>query len=89
MPNHARLTLPSARSDTDTPEGQVEAALIRQELREALKELTEDQKNVIALRFGYEMPIKEVAETMGKSEGSIKMLQARAVMTLARILGKR
>lgn len=55
-------------------------------LHEALSELTQDQQDVIALRFGYEMPIKEVARTMGKSEGSIKQLQARAVAALSRKL---
>ena len=58
-------------------------------LQSALHQLTEEQQNVLALRFGYDLPIKEVAQTMGKTEGSIKMLQARAVMALARILGKR
>lgn len=53
-------------------------------LHEALSDLTEEQQDVIALRFGYEMPIKEVAEMIGKSEGAVKQLQARAVAALAR-----
>jgi RNA polymerase sigma-70 factor (ECF subfamily) len=39
---------------------------------------------VIALRFGQGMPIQDVARMMGKSEGAVKQLQARAVATLAR-----
>jgi RNA polymerase sigma-70 factor (ECF subfamily) len=54
------------------------------ELSEALADLTEDQQNVISLRFGYEMAIKEVAQVMGKSEGAVKQLQARAVAALSR-----
>jgi RNA polymerase sigma-70 factor (ECF subfamily) len=57
-----------------------------EELHEALGELTEDQQNVIALRFGYEMSIRDVAKTMGKSEGAVKQLQARAVAALSRKL---
>jgi len=53
-------------------------------LNEALSELTDEQQDVIALRFGYEMPIKEVAEMIGKSEGAVKQLQARAVAALSR-----
>jgi RNA polymerase sigma-70 factor (ECF subfamily) len=36
------------------------------------------------LRFGQEMSIQEVAQTMGKTEGAIKQLQARAIAALAR-----
>ncbi|MGD2078805.1 MAG: sigma-70 family RNA polymerase sigma factor, partial [Chloroflexota bacterium] len=53
-------------------------------LSKALDELTEDQQNVISLRFGYEMAIKDVAQVMGKSEGAVKQLQARAVAALSR-----
>lgn len=54
----------------------------------AMTTLTEEQQDVLALRFGYEMPIREVAETMGKSEGAIKQLQARAVSALSRRLSR-
>jgi RNA polymerase sigma-70 factor (ECF subfamily) len=53
-------------------------------LNAALGDLTDEQQDVIALRFGYEMPIKEVAEMIGKSEGAVKQLQARAVAALSR-----
>ncbi|UCG26408.1 MAG: hypothetical protein JSW55_03190, partial [Chloroflexota bacterium] len=35
-------------------------------------------------RFGYEMAIRDVAKVMGKSEGAVKQLQARAVAALSR-----
>jgi DNA-directed RNA polymerase specialized sigma24 family protein len=38
------------------------------------------------LRFGYGLPIKDVAETVNKSEGSVKMLQVRAINALTRRL---
>ena len=59
------------------------------ELSEALTELTEDQQNVISLRFGYEMAIRDVAKVMGKSEGAVKQLQARAVAALSRKMSGR
>lgn len=69
-----------------TPEQRLEERLDKAELRAALTELTPEQQNVLALRFGYGLPIKEVAETVNKSEGSVKMLQARAIATLTRRL---
>ena len=57
-----------------------------EDVSEALEQLTEDQREVIALRFGQEMPIRDVAELMNKSEGAVKQLQARAVAALSRQL---
>jgi len=68
------------------PAETVEAMLTRADLKQAIAELTEEQQNVIALRFGFEMPIQEVARTLGKSEGAVKQLQARAIAALARTL---
>jgi RNA polymerase sigma-70 factor (ECF subfamily) len=55
-------------------------------LYEAIGGLTPDQQEVIALRFGQGMSIKEVADLLDKSEGAVKQLQARAVAPLARLL---
>jgi RNA polymerase sigma-70 factor (ECF subfamily) len=52
----------------------------------ALPLLTDDQQNVIALRFGADLSIRQTAEVMNKSEGAVKQLQLRAVATLARHL---
>ena len=54
--------------------------------REALADLTPEQQDILALRFGYGMPIKDVAETVNKSEGSVKMLQVRAIAALTKRL---
>jgi RNA polymerase sigma-70 factor (ECF subfamily) len=60
--------------------------LDNESLRQALAELTDDQQHVLAMRFGFGMAVRDVAKTMNKSEGSIKMLQARAIATLSRML---
>ena len=49
-----------------------------------MQSLTDDQQHVLALRFGQDMPIQAVAQALGKTEGSIKQLQARAIAALAR-----
>jgi len=63
-----------------------EAASTRADLREALAGLTAEQQHVLALRFDRELPIQEVARAIGKSEGAVKQLQARAIAALARKL---
>ena len=57
---------------------------MRDVLHQAVAELTDDQQSVIALRFGDGLPIQEVARLVGKTEGAVKQLQARAVAQLAR-----
>lgn len=72
-------SLPSQQAG---PEQGVEALLSIERLRRALPLLTEEQQHVLALRFGQEMPIREVAKLINKSEGAVKMLQARAIAAL-------
>jgi RNA polymerase sigma-70 factor (ECF subfamily) len=64
----------------------VESKMTQESLRQALQDLTEEQRHVLSLRFGAELPIQDVARALGKSEGAIKQLQARAVAALARKL---
>ncbi len=80
------LTVPLAENLAEngrTLDDQYDLLMLRQNLAAVLQDLTDDQQNVLALRFGYELPIREVARLLGKSEGSIKMLQARAMGSLA------
>jgi RNA polymerase sigma-70 factor (ECF subfamily) len=62
---------------------QVDEILQNENLQAIMRGLTDDQQNVLALRFGFGLPIREVAQTMGKSEGSIKMLQVRAISAVS------
>ena len=57
------------------------AALLR-----AINQLTDDQAQVITLRFFEGYTISEVAEIMNKTEGAIKALQFRGMAALRRIL---
>jgi len=76
----------SLPAEHERADERVETTLTKEALREAMVELTEEQQNALALRFGFGMSIQETAQTMGKTEGSVKMLQARAVAALARRL---
>jgi RNA polymerase sigma-70 factor, ECF subfamily len=84
---HPELQLSeTAVSPADDPVDIVADHLTWQELAGALTELTAEQQEAIALRFGDDLSIREAAQFMGKSEGAIKQLQARAVAALTRHL---
>ncbi|WP_420629728.1 sigma-70 family RNA polymerase sigma factor [Candidatus Leptofilum sp.] len=72
--------------ETAVPTEKLEVQESKEALRQAMANLTEEQRQVLALRFGYEMPVRDVAETMNKSEGSVKMLQMRAIAALTRTM---
>ena len=53
----------------------------------ALDALTDEQRDVIALRFFAGLSAREAAVAMGKQEGTIRGLQFRAIAALRRELG--
>jgi len=69
-----------------SPDEETNLNLQKEQLYQAVMTLTEDQQQVLALRFGFEMPIREVAHSLNKSEGAVKMLQARAIAGLTQKL---
>ncbi|MEQ8717050.1 MAG: sigma-70 family RNA polymerase sigma factor [Acidimicrobiales bacterium] len=56
------------------------------DLVEALGRLTEDQREVLALRFVADLRLWEVADITGRSLSAVKELQARALRRLNRLL---
>jgi RNA polymerase sigma-70 factor (ECF subfamily) len=63
-----------------------ETKLTRQQLVRAFSDLTEEQQDVIILKFVDGLDNIEVAQVLGKSEGAIKSLQHRALVSLNRVL---
>jgi RNA polymerase sigma-70 factor (ECF subfamily) len=53
----------------------------------AIKELKSDYQDVIILRFIEDLPLKETAAILKKSEGAIKLAQHRAIKELKKKLG--
>lgn len=68
------------------PVRSVETQYERERLRTALAKLTEEQSQVISLRFLEDLSIAEVADIMEKTEGAVKALQYRAVLALRRVM---
>ena len=58
----------------------------RTDMMRAIRALTEDQQQVIILRFYMGMSNQEVAAVMHKPEGAVKALQTRGLKSLRRVL---
>ena len=68
------------------PQVLAERALERGQLQIALKHLTDEQRQVIVLKFIEGFDNRSVGKIMGRSEGAIKSLQHRALGALRRVL---
>ncbi len=69
------------------PAEQVEQRLASLALHQALVQLTEDQQQVLALRFGQGYSLEETAALMKKKINAVKALQFRALNALQRVMG--
>lgn len=73
--------VPVPEQASPEPEAPVDPALVA-----ALQQLTEEQREVVVLRFVADLSLEEVAELTGRSAGAVKSMQHRAVTQLGRIL---
>jgi len=71
-----------------SPERAAEISLDVSELREAMKDLTEDQRQVITLKFFLDLSDAEVAKVIDKREGAVRALQHRALVSLRRLVNR-
>ena len=81
--------LESAAPPVDDPATTIVARMEIDELRTALAELTEEQQQVVMLRFVAEQSTAEVAQALEKTENAVKQLQFRALRSLGRLLERR
>lgn len=63
-----------------------QASAERTVIREALNKLNEEQRTVIELRIMKGYSVNETAKILNKKEGSVRVLQYRALQNLAEIL---
>jgi RNA polymerase sigma-70 factor (ECF subfamily) len=87
---HEHTDLDAALGQAAGGAGPDEQAVTRQMLdavRAALAELTDEQREAIALRFFAGLSAREAAEAMGRQEGTVRGLQFRAIAALRRNLG--
>ncbi len=72
--------------DALRPEQVLGEMITMERVRRAIGRLTEEQQQVLILRFFDELSTGEVAEIMGKNSGAIRGLQFRALSALRELL---
>ena len=60
----------------------------RQSMLELIENLSQEQKQVLTLKFVFNLPNGEVATILGKTEGAIKSLQHRALVSLQKQIAR-
>jgi RNA polymerase sigma-70 factor (ECF subfamily) len=86
--DHLSLVVATTReSEEASPEAMASLRDDLDRVAAALRELTDDQREVIELRFFAGLSVAEAAEAMGRQEGTIRGLQFRAIGALRRSLG--
>ena len=79
--------LDESRPDTRLgPEGRAIAVAEATATRAALARLTQEQREVLVLKFYLDQDTREIAAIMGKREGTVRALQMRALQALRRHL---
>jgi RNA polymerase sigma-70 factor (ECF subfamily) len=68
------------------PDEEVQAAFDIEVIRDALELLTDDQQQVIILKFVSGLTTEEIARQLDKREGAVRALQMRGLQTLAKYL---
>lgn len=69
-----------------SPSDEAERHIRQSDVRNALGQLTAEQHEVIALRFGNGFSVEQTADALGKSITAVKALQFRALAALRRAL---
>lgn len=83
--SHGELEEQITAQDPD-PQGEYLRRERIERLEVAIRQLPEDQRTVIVLRFVEGMEYPQVAAIMGKSLGALRVIQHRALAALRRIL---
>jgi RNA polymerase sigma-70 factor (ECF subfamily) len=76
----------AAESPSGNPEKSAEAMRIQSHIEDALRTLTPLERSVFILRNYRELPIKDVAQVLGRSEGTVKNMLWRALKKLQKRL---
>jgi RNA polymerase sigma-70 factor (ECF subfamily) len=71
---------------TEGPENAVLAGLTNEVLLVGLRQLSDEQRDCLIMRFLQGLSIAETAEVLGRSEGAVKQLQLRGVRNLAKLM---
>ena len=70
----------------DDPAKEVEARFTAEFLSGAIRKLTPAQREVVAMRFAAGLSVAETAQSLGKSENNVKVLQFKGIQGLRRMM---
>ena len=73
-------------TDYGAPHQETERVLEHERVRGALDYLTDDQRQVVLLKFAEGLDNQAIAAVIGRSEGAVKSLQHRALVALRKNL---
>jgi RNA polymerase sigma-70 factor (ECF subfamily) len=73
-------------SDGLAPDEQAELHFETEAIRKAMQTLTQDQQQVLVLKFISGMSTDEIAHQLGKRSGAVRALQMRALQALSKIM---
>lgn len=72
----------------DNPGEDLERQEEVRQLQKAMEQLSDAQRQVLALRFGSGLTSEEAATVMGKKPGAVREMQSAGIKKLRQILGK-
>jgi RNA polymerase sigma-70 factor (ECF subfamily) len=75
-------------SEEASAEEEAMQSIGRQSMLELIDKLSAEQQQVLTLKFVFNFPNAEVATILGKTEGAIKSLQHRALVSLQKQLAR-
>ncbi|MGB7874976.1 MAG: sigma-70 family RNA polymerase sigma factor [Anaerolineales bacterium] len=79
----------TVRQESKPVQSMTEDKMLLEKLAKTMeRELTEEQRNVIVLRFQEEFSLNETAEIVGKNVNAVKALQNRGINKLREALGR-
>ena len=79
----------SQPDDAEAVENQIDLTVEMKTIKAAMRSLTDDQQQVLHLRFIEGMSNAEIAQQLGKREGAIRALQMRGLQALAKQLAEK
>ena len=78
-----------AVTDENQGERKLDGELVQQRIREALEKVSVNQRAAFILRYFEEMPIAQIAETLGCAEGAVRTHIRRSLLALrSKLAGK-
>ena len=86
---HTPLEDVHALTNHEPPVAEVESRCDLHAMRDALQFLTDDQQQVLILKFIAGLPNENIAKIMNKREGAVRALQMRALQTMAKFMEKK